>query len=226
MRFLKATEQDRKETRELLPTVMSGLRNFKLFTNCANCPFFDFPMARDASDLALRRFQPYGVLATLAIKETTLSAQVPLQVDPLHGSASSMISRTASDDRFFSTNSRWHFKTSFSASRRFARASASVSPCEIAAGISSRKHVYPPSFAGSKTAVTFMSVYYHAPVSSQTGWCVCRPSKLRNSTRNLKQERRNFMSTLVVIGYDDQFKAEEVRLSLMKITEVTPRQNS
>lgn len=161
--------------------MMSGLRNFKLFTNCANCPLLDFPMAGDAGELSLRRVQPDGVPATLAIKEITLSAQVPLQVDPLHGSASSMISRTALDERFFSTNSRWHSKTSFSASTRFARASASVSPCEIAAGISSTKQVYPPSCAGSKTAVTFMSTYYHAPVSSQTGLVdVRRLSKLGN----------------------------------------------
>jgi len=86
----------------------------------------------------------------------------------IHASASSMISRTASGERFFSTKSRWHSKTSFSASKRFALASASVSPCEIAAGISSTKHVYPPSFAGSKTAVSFIFEDYHTPASAQT----------------------------------------------------------
>ena len=150
------------------PALVSGLRNFKLLANCANCPLFDFPMAGDAGDLALRGVQPYGVPATLTIKETPPFAQVPLQVNPLHASASSMISRTASGERFFSTKSRWHSKTSFSASKRFALASASVSPCEIAAGISSTKHVYPPSFAGSKTAVSFIFEDYHTPASAQT----------------------------------------------------------
>jgi hypothetical protein len=37
-----------------------------------------------------------------------------------------------------------------------------VSPCEIAAGISSTKQVYPPSFAGSKTAVNFIAIDYIA----------------------------------------------------------------
>jgi hypothetical protein len=167
--------------------VVSGLRNFKLFTNCANCSLFDFPMAGDAGDLALRGVQPYGVAAAFAIKETTLSAQVPLQVNPLHASASSMISRTASDDRFFSTNSRWQSKTSFSASKRFALASASVSPCEIAAGISSTKQVYPPSFAGSKTAVSFTRIDYHSPVSLQTRLLGVRP---RGSAQTVVPEPR------------------------------------
>jgi hypothetical protein len=152
----------------LSPALVSGLWNFKLLANCANCPVFDFPMAGYAGDLALRGVQPYGVPATLTIKETPPFAQVPLQVNPLHASASSMISRTASGERFFSTKSRWHSKTSFSASKRFALASASVSPCEIAAGISSTKHVYPPSFAGSKTAVSFIFEDYHTPASAQT----------------------------------------------------------
>ncbi len=38
--------------------------------------------------------------------------------------------------------------------------------CEIAAGISSTKHVYPPSLAGSKTAVSFMPTNYHPQVAS------------------------------------------------------------
>jgi len=136
----------------------AGLRvtNFELFTNRANCSLFDFSMAGDTCDLALYGVQPYGVPATLTIKLATLSSQVALQVDSLHASASSMVSRTASGERFFSANSRWHSKTNFSASRRLALASSSVSPCEIAAGISSTKQVYPPSFAGSKTAVIFI----------------------------------------------------------------------
>lgn len=149
---------------------MSGLRNFKLSTDCTNCSLFDFPMTGNAGDFALRGIKPYGVLATFAIQEATLCAEVPLQVNPLHASASSRISRTAPDERFFSTKSRWHSKTSFSASKRFALASARVSPCEIAAGNSSTKQVYPPSLAGSKMAVSFMPIDYHSPVSQQTRW--------------------------------------------------------
>src|SRR5207249_7107328 len=63
-------------------------------------------------------------------------------------------------------SSRWHSRTSFKASRRFALASSTVSPCEIAAGISSTKQVYPPSLAGSKTAVSLMLIDYHANVLS------------------------------------------------------------
>lgn len=74
--------------------------------------------------------------------------------------------------------SRWHSRTSFSASRRFALASASVSPCEIAARISSTKQVYPPSLAGSKTAVTFMPVDYNSPVSLQTRLVDVRPARV------------------------------------------------
>src|SRR5205814_2698526 len=74
----------------------------------------------------------------------------------LHVSAKSNGSRRAFGDRSFSASSRWHSSTSLSASRRFALASARVSPCEMAAGTSSTKQVYPPSLAGSKTAVNFM----------------------------------------------------------------------
>jgi hypothetical protein len=195
MRLLKGTEQDQKEAHESLPTVISGLRNFKLFTNCPNCPFFDFPMAGDTGDLTLRGVQPNGMPATFAIKETTMSAQVPLQVEPFHASGSSMISRTASDERFFSARSRWHSKTSLSASRRFTLASASVSPCEIAAGISSTKQVYPPSLAGSKTAVNFMRINYHIPGSLQTCLLrvcparVCRQAGLRFRVSGAEAQR-------------------------------------
>ena len=140
---------------------MLGLGNFKLLTNRANCSFFDLSMTWDTGDLAQRWVQPYGVPSTFAIQNTTLFAQVALQVNAFHASGSSINSRTASGERSFSANSRWHSTTNFRASKRFAFASASVSPWEIAAGISSTKQVYPPSFAGSKTAVSFMRVCYH-----------------------------------------------------------------
>ena len=74
-----------------------------------------------------------------------------------------------------SASSRWHSRTSFKASRRFALASSMVSPCEIAAGISSTKQVYPPSLAGSKTAVSFMLVNYQVTVAfEQAIVCVYR----------------------------------------------------
>src|SRR5204862_6728214 len=77
----------------------------------------------------------------------------------------SIISRKASGESSFSASSRWHSRTSFKASRRFALASSRVSACEIAAGISSTKQVYPPSLARSKTAVSFMLRNYHASVA-------------------------------------------------------------
>ena len=149
-------------------TVASGLRNFALFTDCANCSLFNFAMTRDTGDLALRWVQPYRVPSTFTIRHTALFAQISLQVDALHASVSSMTSRTASGERFFSDRSRWHSRTSFNASSRFALASGSVSPWEIAAGISSTKHVYPPSFAGSKTAVNFIWLDYHMGVPRQS----------------------------------------------------------
>jgi hypothetical protein len=38
----------------------------------------------------------------------------------------------------------------------------------MAGGISSTKQVYPPSWAGSKTAVNFIFLYYHTTVAAQT----------------------------------------------------------
>lgn len=90
-----------------------------------------------------------------------LPAQVPLQVAELHASANSIGSRRALGDSPFSARSRWHSSTSLSASSRFALASPRVSPCEMAAGTSSTKQVYPPSWAGSKTAVSFMPQTCH-----------------------------------------------------------------
>src|SRR5439155_5009821 len=102
------------------------------------------------------RIEPDRVRAALAQEDAALPAQVPLQVEELHPSANSNGSRRAFGDRSFSASSRWHASTSLRASSRFALASAKVSPCEMAAGTSSTKQVYPPSLAGSKTAVNFM----------------------------------------------------------------------
>jgi len=75
--------------------------------------------------------------------------------------------RKAFGDISFSASSRWHASTSLSASSRLAFASSRVSPCEMAAGISSTKQVYPPSLAGSKIAVSFMAQGCHAtPISA------------------------------------------------------------
>lgn len=79
----------------------SGLRNFALFTDCANCSLFNFAMTRDTGDLALRGVKPYRVPYTFTIRHTALFAQISLQVDAFHASASSMTSRTASGERFF-----------------------------------------------------------------------------------------------------------------------------
>src|SRR5437762_13321364 len=88
--------------------------------------------------------------------------EVPLQIRQPHVPANSTVSRKASDESSFSASSRWHSRTSFKASRRTAFASSSLSPCEIAAEISSTKQVYPPSLAGSKPAVSRMLIDHHA----------------------------------------------------------------
>ena len=103
--------------------------------------------------------------ATLPVEDAAVLPEMPLQVRQPHVPANSIVSRKACGESSFSASSRWHSRTSFKASRRFALASSMVSPCEIAAGISSTKQVYPPSLAGSKTAVSFMLINYHASVA-------------------------------------------------------------
>ncbi len=145
----------------------SRLRNFELLADGSDRPLLNFRMARYAGNFALLRVKPDGVCATLAIENAALLAQMALQVCKLHASANSSVSRSASGERSFSANSRWHASTSLSASRRFAFASSRVSPCEIAAGISSTKQVYPPSLAGSNTAVSFTFSRYHTTPGSR-----------------------------------------------------------
>lgn len=156
----------------------SRLRNFELFADGADRPLLDFAMARHAGNLPALRVEPNGMVATLAEEDATLLAQVTLQVRKLHTSANSSVSRTAFGERFFSASSRWHSSTSLSASRRFVFASSRVSPCEMAAGISSTKQVYPPSLAGSKTAVNFMLPNYHTTGASQTRSKRLKPDKI------------------------------------------------
>jgi len=135
---------------------LSRALDFKLLANALNRSFLDFAVARHAGDLPVGRIEPDRVRAALAKEAASLPAQVALQVAELHASTNSSGSRRALGDRSFSARSRWHSSTSLSASSRFALASPRVSPCEIAAGTSSTKQVYPPSLAGSKTAVSFM----------------------------------------------------------------------
>src|SRR5436190_404295 len=132
-----------------------GLRDVKLLANAASGSFLDFAVTRHAGDLPVGRVEPDCVRAALAKEDAPVPAQVPLQFAELHASTNSSGSRRAFGDSFFSASSRWHSSTSLSASSRFALASAKVSPCEMAAGTSSTKQVYPPSLAGSKTAVSF-----------------------------------------------------------------------
>ena len=116
--------------------------------------------------------------------------------NPFHASEISIGSRTASGERFFSTKSRWHCTTSFRASSRFAFASARVSPCEIAAGISSTKQVNPPSLAGSKTAVSFIRLCYHKTVCRYYFVPSSRPSLL-----NLEHFRRQYSGSWFACRY-------------------------
>src|SRR5262249_25898806 len=130
--------------------------------NATDRSFIDFAVAGHAGDLTIGRIEPDRMSATLAKEDASLFAQVLLQVAELHASANSSGSRRAFGDKSFSASSRWQLSTSLSASKRFAFASARVSPCEIAAGTSSTKQVYPPSLAGSKTAVNFIPQGCHA----------------------------------------------------------------
>src|SRR5437764_143629 len=133
------------------------LRDFKLPANAMDRSFLDFAVAGHAGNLPVGRISPDRVRAALAKEDAALPAQVPLQIAELHPSANSSGWRTAFGDRSFSASSRWHSSTSLSASSRFALASSKVSPCEIAAGTSSTKQVYPPSLAGSNIAVSFIT---------------------------------------------------------------------
>src|SRR5207245_4400807 len=142
-------------------------RYFKLPANSANRPFLDLSVTRHAGDFAACRVEPDGMSATLAVEDAAVLPEMSLQIRQPHVPANSIVSRKASGESSFSASSRWHSRTSFKASRRFALASSTVSPCEIAAGISSTKQVYPPSLAGSKTAVSFMLTNYHAQRSVQ-----------------------------------------------------------
>ena len=134
--------------------------NLKLPANTPDSSFLDFTVARHAGDLPVGRIEPDRVRTALAKENASPFAQVPLRVAELHASANSSGSRRALGERSFSASSRWHSSTSLSASRRFALASSRVSPCEMAAGTSSTTQVYPPSLAGSKTPVNFMSRGY------------------------------------------------------------------
>ena len=148
------------------PCSGSGLRYFKLSANRANRSFLDLSVTRHAGDFAACAVEPDGMSATLPVEDAAVLPEMPLQVRQHHVPANSIVSRKACGESSFSASSRWHSRTSFKASRRFALASSMVSPCEIAAGISSTKQVYPPSLAGSRTAVSFMLANYHADVPS------------------------------------------------------------
>lgn len=85
---------------------VSGLRNFELLADGSDRVFFDFPVAGYAGDLAAIRVQPDGMRPALAIENATFLAEVAVQVRQLHASASSIVSRNASGERFFSAISR------------------------------------------------------------------------------------------------------------------------
>src|SRR6202022_311958 len=116
-------------------------RNFQLLADGPHRPFLDFAMARDAGDLMQRWVEPNTMGGTLAVQNATMEPQMAFQFREFHASAISKTSRTACGERPFSASSRWHCSASFRASARFALASSMVSPCEMAAGISSTKQV-------------------------------------------------------------------------------------
>ena len=134
---------------------MPTAAGFQAAYKCHGPFLLDFTVSRHTVDLPIGRVEPDRVRTALAKQDTSVRAQMSLQLAELHASANSRDSRTAFGENSFSASSRWHFSTSLSASRRFAFASARVSPCEMAAGTSSTKQVYPPFLAGSNTAVSF-----------------------------------------------------------------------
>ena len=135
-------------------------RNLKLLADRASCSRLDFAMAWNAGYLTVRGVEPGRMRATFSIQHAAVVPQVALKIRQLHASTSSMGSRRAPGAKFSSASCRWASSTDRSASNKFALASSTVSPWEIAAGISSTKQVYPPSDAGSKTAVRFTEIGY------------------------------------------------------------------
>jgi len=61
-----------------------------------------------------------GVSATLAVEDAAVLAEMPLQIRQPHAPANSIVSRKACGESSFSASSRWHSRTSFKVSRRFA----------------------------------------------------------------------------------------------------------
>lgn len=141
------------------PATSPGLRtrNLKLTADGPDGAFLDFAMPGNAGNPSLPWMEPDGVCSAFPVEHAAMLPQMPLQIRQLHASAKSSVSRTAFGDNSCSAISRWHSNTSLSASSKLTFASTSVSPCEIAAGTSSTKQVNPPSAAGSKTAVSFIS---------------------------------------------------------------------
>lgn len=63
------------------------LRNLELPANGANCALLNFSMSRNGSDFAVSRILPDWMIATFARQEAAVSAEVPLQIEPLHEAA-------------------------------------------------------------------------------------------------------------------------------------------
>lgn len=150
----------------------SGLRNFQLLADGTPRALFNFPVAGDTGELMSYGIGPDRVVTTFSVENASIAAEMPFQLRQLHVPANSIVSRNASGESSFSDSSRWHSSTSLSASSRFALASSSVLPWEIVAGISSMKQEYPPSFAGSKTAVNFTPSQCHPAPPDATGSCL------------------------------------------------------
>ena len=74
-------------------------RNFQLFADGPNRPFFDFAMARDAGDLVQGGVEPNAMGTTFAIQNATLVAQMAFQFREFHTSAISKTSRTACGEK-------------------------------------------------------------------------------------------------------------------------------
>lgn len=106
------------ETKPITLSKASGCRNLRWSTDAAHGAFFDIAMSGDAGQFAPFGIQPDSVRAAFPVELTAVLSQVSLQITELHGSANSIVWRTARSERSFSASSRWHCSTNFRASSR------------------------------------------------------------------------------------------------------------
>jgi hypothetical protein len=130
--------------------------NFQLAANATGEVFLDFTMTRNRGPCAVCRILPNRMAPALSFEDASVLPQMPLEVSQLHEAGISKGSRRDRGELSWRALSRRYSKESCSASIRFARASSKLLPWLCTPGISSSQQTYPPSSAGSKTAVSFI----------------------------------------------------------------------